>query len=279
LTTYYILTFLTRTWWYISCISFFRKNINNHYLDKFTKLSNNKTEMIWTGKLISIIWTGMDAWTILLNKTIENVLKVLFTVIFTIYMIWVVNIWASFVFIILYILVHIVWEYFNRKSLIYRRKRQDIWNNYTWSLVKLLMSKFEILQTWQINRELKSINTLNDGMLKESINMATPIHWFFYIPSIFINTVKILMFIFLGYQVILWNATFSLFVALFWILTVMNRVTINSMIFYSDFTNNFTKIENMWNFFDNTSKIKWYDKWYDFEYKKGNIEIKRLTYW
>ncbi len=194
----------------------------------------------------------MDTWALLLDKTTENIFKVVFTLLFTIYMIWTVNIWASLVFIILYILVHIAWEYFNNKSLKFRRKRQDVWNNYTWQLVKVLMSKFEILQTWQIEKELKNINVINYGILRESMNMATPTHWFFYTPSIFINTVKILIFTFLWYQVILWNAEFSLFVWLFWILTIMNNVIINSMIFYSDFTHKFTKNWKMWDFFDNT---------------------------
>gem|GEM_PF-6421958 len=65
------------------------------------------------------------------------------------------------------------------------------------------MSKFEILQTGQIGRELKNINKINDNMFNCSQKMATPLNWFYYIPSIFINLVKIGMFLFLGYGVIL----------------------------------------------------------------------------
>jgi hypothetical protein len=36
----------------------------------------------------------------------------------------------------------------------------------------------------------------------------------------------------------------------------MNNVIINSMIFFSEFTANFTKIEKMWDFFDETEDIK-----------------------
>ncbi|MCI5118949.1 MAG: hypothetical protein D3913_13575 [Candidatus Electrothrix sp. LOE1_4_5] len=59
------------------------------------------------------------------------------------------------------------------------------------------MSKFEILQTGQIGKELENINEINDGLLRETRNMATPTHWFYYTPSIFINIVKVLMFTFL----------------------------------------------------------------------------------
>jgi hypothetical protein len=36
----------------------------------------------------------------------------------------------------------------------------------------------------------------------------------------------------------------------------MNQVIINSMIFYSELTSSFTKIEKMWDFFDETEDIK-----------------------
>ena len=279
LAVYYIFSFIVRNWWYITSVSYFRKTIHDYYLQEFIKISNNEAEKTWTGKLISIIWTGMDTWTLLLDKTIENVLKVLFTVVFTIYMIGTINIWASVIFIVLYILIHIVWEYFNRKSLMYRRNRQELWNSYTWWLVKVLMSKFEILQTWQIGRELENINEVNYRMLNETKKMAIPHYWFYYIPSMFINIVKILTFVFLGYQVILWNTTFSVFIALFGILTIMNNVIINSMIFYSDFTNNFTKVEKMWDFFDNTEYIEWYESWDKFKHKSGEIRLKNVTFW
>jgi len=36
----------------------------------------------------------------------------------------------------------------------------------------------------------------------------------------------------------------------------MNNVIVNSMSFFMDFTNNFTKIEKLWDFFDETEDIK-----------------------
>ena len=276
---YYGIWFTTRFWWNTNNISFFRKTIHNFYLEKFVKLSNTQTEKVGTWKLISIIWTGFDTWAVLLNRFIENFIKVFFTIIFTIYMIAIVNIWFALIFLIFYILIHFIGTYFNKKALKYRRKRQDRWNDYTWYLVKIIMSKFEILQTWKIKREIKKVNEINNDLLKCSIKMATPTHWFYYTPSIFINIVKILIFWFVGYWVILWNYTMSFFVAIFWVLTLMNQVIINSMIFFSEFTANFTKIEKMWDFFDETDDIKWYEEWKDFEYKNWNIKLEKINFW
>jgi len=275
---YYFLTYISRKWWWVITANAYRKVIHREYLMKFIKLSNTETEKIWTGKLISIMWTGMDVWCLLLDKLLNNALKIIFTIVFTFYMISIVNLWSWIIFIIFYVLVHAIWEHFNQKSLIHRRRRQNVWNEYTGNLVRLIMSKFEILQTWKIDTELNKIDSVSDGLVKHNLAMANPTHWFYYTPSIFINIVKMLMFSFLGYQVILWNASISLFVVLFGALTLMNNVIISSMQFYSGFTNDFTKIEKLWDLFDSTPKIEWYDRWKEFIHSRWDIEVKDLSY-
>ncbi len=275
---YYCSWYLTRMWWWVITVSGFRKIIHNDYLNSFIRLSNTETEKVGTGKLIAIIWTWMDTWSLLLDAVLRNLSKIVLTIFFTFYMISQVNVWAGIVFIIFYIFVHIIGEYFNKKSLVHRRNRNESWNEYTANAVKLIMSKFEILQTWKIDTELKRADRITDDLEFHNREMATPTHWFFYAPSIFINLVKLLMFAFLWYQVILWNESLSLFVILYWTLTLMNWVIISSMEFYSHLTQNFTKVEKLWDFFDSTHDIKWYNSWKDFEYKKGSIEIKNLNF-
>ncbi len=276
---HYTIMYLIKNWWYISNTYFFRKTIHDFYLKRFVKLSNIEVEKLWTWKLISIIWTWMDTWSLLLNKVLEHFLKILFALIFTIIVISIVNIYLGVIFIILYIIIHFIWEIFNKKTLFFRRKRQDKWNEYTWHIVKIIMSKFEILQTWKINRELKYVNIYNKWLLKQSLNMSYANYFFFYIPSIFINIVRIVMFLYLWFWVINWEFTMALFVVMFWVLTLMNTIIINSMIFYWELTNDFTKIEKLWDFFDETSNIEWYEKWNDFEYKNWNIILKNITFW
>ena len=271
--------FLVKNWWIITNIASFRKTIHNFYLNKFIWLSNTQTEKIGTWKLISIIWTGMDTWALLLNRTVENIIKLFLSIFFTVYMISIINIWAWIIFTIFYIIVHIIGWYFNKQSLIHRRKRQNVWNDYTWILVKIMMSKFEILQTGNVKTELNKVNKINDKLLGHSINMATPTFWFYYTPWIFINLVRFWVFWFVWYQVILWNLTLALFVWMFGVISLMNNVIINSMIFFSEFTSNFTKIEKMWDFFDETSDIKWYEDWNDFEYKNWNIKLEKISFW
>lgn len=162
--------------------------------------------------------------------------------------------------------------------MVHRRKRQDAWNEYTAQVVKMIMSKFEILQTGNFKQELAKINDQSEAMIYHNMNMATPTHWFYYSPSIFINAMKLGMFGFLGYQVLQGNFSVSFFVLLYGAMTLMNNAIINSMEFYNQFTNDFTKVEKMWDFFDTTPEIEGYTQGKTFEYMKGNITLKNVSF-
>gem|GEM_PF-6457100 len=71
-------------------------------------MSNNSTETIGTGKLISIMEKGIDVWAISLNQILENVTRNLVVFFFAIYMIIQFDYRYAVIFIFLYIGIHIV---------------------------------------------------------------------------------------------------------------------------------------------------------------------------
>ena len=76
-----------------------------------------------------------------------------------------------------------------------------------------------------------------------------------------------------------WKETFSTFVWVFWVFTVLDSAISKSMSFYKDFTHKFTAINRMWEYFDGIPKIYWYDTWSDFVYKNWNIKFKNVSFW
>jgi ABC-type multidrug transport system fused ATPase/permease subunit len=40
----------------------------------------------------------------------------------------------------------------------------------------------------------------------------------------------------------------------------------------------FAEVENLWDFFDNTPQIQWYEEWKTFIYKNGDIHIQNISY-
>lgn len=71
-------------------------------------MSNTHIEKMGTGKLISLIGTGMDVWVLLLDKIINNTLKIVSAFCFTLYTIWVINVWFAAIFIVFYSISHLL---------------------------------------------------------------------------------------------------------------------------------------------------------------------------
>jgi len=69
------------------------------------------------------------------------------------------------------------------------------------------------------------------------------------------------------------------FVSLMSIVYILDQIFKKSISTYIDFTKIVVNVEKLWDFFDNTPKMKWYKTWKKFEYKKWKIEIENLTYW
>ncbi len=279
LIVYYTVIFLMRKWWWVETVGEYRKTIQWNYLKWFITISNTEVERVGTGKTIALMDSWMDIWAIYLDKAINESVKIFTAIAFTLYMIIAINVWYAVIFFILYVFIHIIWELFNKKALIFRRQRQDTRNLYVGYIVKILMSKFEILQTWRIDSELDRVNGLSDKLMDCNRKMATSIHWLYFFPEMFMAVVKVVFFVFLWYQIILWNTTFAIFVWLFGLLTLMDSVIENSMRFYINFTKDFTKIEKLWDFFDSTPEIKGYEEWEKFKYNKWKIELKNIDFW
>jgi ABC-type multidrug transport system fused ATPase/permease subunit len=276
---YEIIFYISRKWWWVETVNSYRKIIHWEYIDKFITIENNSTEKLWTWKIIALLDRWIDTWALWLDKWFQYVLKILVAFIYSCYMVFSVNIYYWILFLIFYILIHLVWWYFNEKTLIHRRKRQSEWNNYTKKLVKIIMSKYEILQASSAKNEINSLDKSSEILHSYSLKMATPIHIFFRLPEWFITIAKFIVLTYLWLWILEWNYTMSIFVWIFWVLTLMDSVINRSMVFYWDFTKDFTKVEKMWDFFDNTPQIKWYNKWEEFKHKIWEIKIKNLCYW
>jgi len=68
-----------------------------------------------------------------------------------------VNIYYSLIFIVLFYIFFLIISYFNKKMIPYRGKRNENIINISRSIIKILMTKNEILQTNKILEENKRI--------------------------------------------------------------------------------------------------------------------------
>ena len=140
-------------------------------------------------------------------------------------------------------------------------------------------SKFEILQTWKVKNEIDILNKYQYEQIETNKKMAPYVFFLYALPELLILLFLLSSFYYLWNQVLIWSITISLLVWLSWALIIMQKAISESVTFYKDLTNYYTVIEKMWDLFDNTPEISWYDKWKKFKHSKWNIEIENLTYW
>ncbi len=276
---YEILEFIVKKWWWVEDIGIFREVIHKEYISKFIKLDNNEIEKLWTWKLTALIDKWMNIWSLSLNTFIYNFFQIITTFLFASYMIFSLKMVYWVLFFIIYLLIHIVWVFINNYTLKYRRKREDYRHIYVGRIVKIIMNKFEILQTWKVSDEIISLDKANRNMMVINKKMAPYVHIFFRIPWWFVTRVQVFVIFYLGLEIFEWNISISTFVWIFGILTVLSSSIVNSMTFFKDFTKDFTSIEKMWDFFDSTNYMSSYETWNNLKYKSGKIELKDITFW
>jgi len=149
----YLVIYFSRNWthwimWPIFRGYFYRKNIND-----YTLLNNNEVEKQWTGRLIATIDKWMHVWVELVTNFIEQVIPNFISVFLSFVFIYFINPYYSFIIFITLIIVFIITYFVQNVTKFFRRERKKSNIGVTRKFVKVLMSKFEILQNNKWERE------------------------------------------------------------------------------------------------------------------------------
>ncbi len=278
LVIYYILNFVMRDWWWAETYYQNVKNIHRIYVKKFISLDNNAVENIWTGKMISLIDRWISAWTHLITDSVNTWTKLIITIIFSVYMIFTLG-WIYFIFCILFFIwIHYLIWFLNKFAMQHRKRRNEIDNEYTGQLVKILMSKFEILQN---NKTAREIEILDDYSVQAKIGNLKVNHYLvlmFGWTRIILSILLVWIYYFVWYWIFKHTFTISDLVGLTALLTLIDNSIWDYVDFYKSFTQEFSRVLNLWDNFDEIKQIKWYNIGKDFTYKKWNIKIENLIF-
>ena len=275
---YELLWFFSRKVWWIITIPNAESNIYDMYLKRFIRMNNNEVEKIWIWKIIAIL----ENWRLRWWESIAAVVEKWTALLILLFYVWFVTIkhWFLFTlwFFLLLVISIIVLFFVNKYQFRYRNKRSELRNNRLRSITKVLMSKNEILQTNNIKTEILKIKDFCDETSKVNIEMS---NWRTiqnrFIP--FMIWLSIFLFVFIYSKIVLnWYMTLSQFVWITSIFLIVNSSILNFTAFYIDLTKDFIDIEKMWDFFENTPEIEWYETWKDFIYKKWDIEVRDLNF-
>ena len=258
-----------------------QKSLYDHYLNLYLKSDNNKIEALWTGQSNSILIRGCDNRRSIVNDVLLGWRVRFATNIIAIFSIIIMSLgWITLGIVILVFIVMIIISRFGNRRLHYTRQmRREEWIQTDRSMIRLIMSKFEILQNNKIAKELKSMGNFFSNIIFRDIRES---RWFIFasdLPRFLLDIAKFWFIFWYGVQIFAWHASFAEF-TLIWML--MNQITgvlfdLNDMML--NYYDQISYVEKLRSTFDEMPKLRWYEEGNSFIYKTGNISIDQIHFW
>lgn len=259
-------------WWY-------QKIIHREYVEKFVYLDLNKCERIWSGKLLSIMEKWMNERASFISEWLEKFTALFFSLLYVIYCLR--NLWSIYIitFTLLFIVIIFVWYYFNNYMLIARRERVHAGNIYVKHLIRIIMSKAEVMQSWNQQYEMNKLDKPLNDAIQANKNMNPYIHFFFFWPAFIIDIWRICLFITFIYWYVQSENSLSSLVTIGAALLLFDTVLIDTLSFYKDITKKFDVVQRLRDLVDNNKPENQYNNGKDFTYIQWDIIVQKVNFW
>ena len=254
------------------------KYLYNSYKEQYIKLDSNKTELLGTWKMLSIIDKWIDSWVTLCMQTIIFWTSTFVNIIFVTYLLFHVVWFAPIMLYILLIVVLLIVVKLSKGWHIRRWKRNDMQDEWTRHNVKMLMSKFEILLNGKIAEENKIYSWIIDEMSLYDNKKNFYEHWSFNTPSIMLAIITVSLFLLLWYRFFYQNTIMYADIVLYlWLISTLETGIRDIVALYKSFIQNFQRVEKLWTTFDTIPTIIGYDIGKEFIFQKWDILFDNIT--
>jgi len=260
-------------------LKWIQKEFYIKYLTRYFKLNNNYADYKWTWFFNSALQRGLDNRSTLLIDSLTIWLVLILRLITAIILIiWHIGIlWWILVFI-LFIISFIVTQYWWKKLKPIRKDIREYTSFADNSIIRLIMSKFEVLGNWKITIELKKLEKIIDDILFKRYK-----EWFIQIYTYdiqrwIIHVVQLSLLLYAGYWVINWEFQIWLLSMIRMLLNQINGSITDLSWFIDSFNSRIIYVEKLRETFDDAPLIQWYDEGKDFLYKRWDIVLDTITY-
>ena len=261
--------------------STYSKAIHRKYIVDYIHLDTTYTEKVWTGKSLSIIekWVSQRALSLMSILHIGS--KLTLTLLYLIIIFWSVGFFYMVSFVLILLICVFFGRFCNEKVILARANRINANHWYSKQLVKIIMSKSEILQSWNIDKEIKNLDFYKNEYSKYSKLTNPWIHWFYFWPRIFIDIWRLWLFIYAWWLIINTNWSVSEIVLLWWWLIFLDQIINSALTFYKDITRDFDYVKKMREFFEDWQTEYDINAWDHFAHEWGDIILDTVSfsYW
>lgn len=257
----------------------FDKDIFVRHLKQYVSLDNTTIERLWTWRVYSIVFDGLKNWTDILLEFFVSVPELIIKLSIAIYIVFALWTLYGVVFLLMLAGAIIVMRFLNKKTQYWRWKRKVLSIQYNRMIVRMIMNKFEIMQSNKWFEEWERLKGMYTDFYEIDQKLNTPQFWTFNVGLIVVQLLTV---------VILWVSYFHASAGIFdfWLFAALSALTgylVQMMLSFAhrmkSISQYMTHVEKLWEFFDSTPQVIWYEEWNWFSYKKGVFELQGLTYW
>lgn len=256
------------------------KWLTKRSLQEYVLLDNTRVEEYGTGKMNNIIFTWISSIYQSLLIYIEIII-LMFAVIYILILVLikVPDLYYFFGFIGLFLLILFFYSKWLMQLFKIRKKAKEMRVNIDWRKVKVLMTKFEILQNQKISHETDELWKIFDNMnvLRWIWNFKKSL-WETW-ADLIINIFYVILFLVFWIWVISWNYDIATFTLLVWIMQILIKYAWQIRMYLKQIFKYYIDIEKFIEIFETIPQYKENPHAKDFEFKKWDIEFKKISFW
>jgi ABC-type multidrug transport system fused ATPase/permease subunit len=254
--------------------------LSRKYLHSYIQLDNTKIEEYGTGKMNNIIFSWINSISEILRLSVAIFVELIAIIyIFIIVLTKVPNFYYFSWFIFSFFLViYLFWKGLAQIWKI-RKVSKELDIEMDHKKIKILMSKFEILQNNKIDYEIKEIHTIYwkykklwwYGNLKKNFWQT----W----SEITLQGFHIIIFLVIWVWIIKWNYDISTFALLIWLLKTLSQYAWQIRWYMRDILSNFINIEKLIDTFEKIPKQKDDSLLPNFNFNNWDIKLENVSFW
>ena len=272
------ISWMTRNRWWVKLNFWYIDLLQQKYVKKYLYLQNNYTEALGTGKAIAIVEKWVSIWWLWLKKFTEMFPEFVVMVVVMIGALYPLGWRYVLLFLVAFALVMWVsiWAVIkvNRKRII----RKEVTIKHMHQFVKILMAKFDILQSWNATRETSLLNKYMHEAINITKTMSGWIYLMFTVNKVWMILLSVWVVYFLWKDVITEWSWYADLVAIVTAFGILQTSATSILLYIKDVTKDRVHVARMVELFESTPQIVGYESWEEFIPRGGSIEMRDIVF-
>lgn len=256
-------------------------DIHKKYFHKYFTGDNIMLEKIGTGRMIDIMINGASKWSVLVNECLNNILRWMFLLGLSGFLIAKVSGWYSAGIPLLFLVIFLNTMFFQNLALHWRKKRKEISVERSRMTTRMIMSKFEILQNHRMWEEVNNLWAITQKSIFFSKKSHTYSMGSWQLSRFIIGCFTWYICVGFFHQAQTYGVTAELMGEIGVVTGLMATFMsyYNLLIeWYTTLTKEFVHIDKLWDTFDHLKWIENYSSGKTFSFKKWNYEFKNIDF-